>query len=94
MGISIETDSIEFLEMFNDDYSWYKSTSFNVDKRLNCLVNLNNDEKDTFARINDRDYPLNGHPNKYSYVYGTIVNPPGGRGYRLSIDPFRGGSEV
>ena len=78
VGVSIESDSTEFLDLFDDDYSWFKVSSINghgiFDRRLECSINLHGDEKDQFLTINNKVHPLNGHPGKYSYIYGAIVN--------------------
>lgn len=74
VAVVIESDSAEFLQVFDDDYCRFKTPSINVTKRLDCSIRLAcKEDKDTFVKVNDKIYSLYGHTDKQSYVYQIIV---------------------
>lgn len=73
VGVTLESDSAEFLQLFDDDYYLFKARSISGKRKLHCLINLDGNDKDNFVKINNKVYPLNGHPDKRSYIYRTIV---------------------
>jgi len=72
VGVSLESDSTEALEIFERDYSWFKTRSIEGRKRLSCLVKM--EGKDSFVHINSKVFSLNGHPNRGYYIYQLILN--------------------
>jgi len=81
----LDSDSQEFLELFDRDYGRFKTPSINGRKRLSFSVRLN-DPKNTFVRTNaasDRStnsqysisniQSLLGHPNPISCAHQTIL---------------------
>ncbi|MBC2717233.1 MAG: hypothetical protein HF978_18155 [Desulfobacteraceae bacterium] len=60
VGVFLESDSTEFLNMFDRDYSRFRAPSINGKKELSVSVQLK--RKDGFARINNEIVSLEDHP--------------------------------
>ncbi|MBN2372306.1 hypothetical protein JXL19_00770 [bacterium] len=73
VGISLESDSEEFLELFDRDYSWFRTGAARATRMLLCRIDLNGDDKSPCVRINDRLFPVKGHPKPASYAFQIIL---------------------
>jgi len=67
--ISLESDSEEFLDVFDKDYRWFKTDSLSGEGKLSFSVIL---ENDTVTQDN-QIFSLKGHPNRLKYAYQLVL---------------------
>ncbi|OEU49812.1 MAG: hypothetical protein BA861_07735 [Desulfobacterales bacterium S3730MH5] len=78
IDVCLESDSRQFLQIFDRDYGWFRTLSTNGKKRLSISVRLNN-PKDCFVRITK----TNNHQSRPPRLSGqardggqaSIINP-------------------
>jgi hypothetical protein len=82
LDVSLESDSGEFLGLFERDYGWFRVPEVNSGKRLNISVRLR-DPEDCFVRttgsVNRQSSIINrqslrGHPSPVSYALQWAVS--------------------
>jgi DNA polymerase III delta prime subunit len=71
VGVFLESDSTEFLNMFDRDYSRFQAPSINSKKQLSISVQLK--RKHGFVRINNEIVSLENHPNPGPCAYQIVL---------------------
>ncbi|CAN2039612.1 HprK-related kinase B [Candidatus Magnetomoraceae bacterium gMMP-15] len=73
LKISIKSDSLKFLDLFNRDYEYFriKEPESSIDSVF--TVFLNKKEEDTLLIYESKTFSLCGHPNKNNYAYQIIL---------------------
>jgi hypothetical protein len=71
VGISLESDSTEFLNLFDRDYCWFRTPS--VDGKRSLVVSLQLKQEEHFVCINDKVFSLKNHPNQIAFAYQLLL---------------------
>jgi hypothetical protein len=74
VGLSLESDSQELLDLFATDYAWFESEHIVSAKKLSILALLHEPSRNPFLEINNQErYSLKGHPNPCRHAYHKIM---------------------
>ncbi len=74
VAVSVESDSVEFLELFDDNYCLFRTHTISNNKILECTIILSRKDSDAFIKINNKVLSLNGHPDKFNYILLKFVS--------------------
>ncbi len=74
VGLSIQSDTTDILELFDDDYYRFRADSISGAKQLICQVNLRSNNKVPHLNINGKVFEISNDPDKWDYVYQMIVD--------------------
>lgn len=69
----LDTDSADFLRLFDRDYGWFRTRTFNGSPGLSCSVQVNRGPEHASVLINHKDHSLNGHPDPISCAYRIVI---------------------
>jgi hypothetical protein len=73
VGISLESDSQELLDLFETDYSWFKTEFFTATKTLSVLARLRDNRFPASLMINGEETLHHEHPNPCKWAYRSIL---------------------
>jgi hypothetical protein len=73
VGVSLESDSEELLDIFATDYSWFETEVFTSKKTLSVSARLQHNRHPAFLMINGEKYLLGEHPNPCKLAYRSIL---------------------
>jgi hypothetical protein len=73
VGIALESDSVELLDLFGTDYSWFETQTITSEKTLSVSACLQNQHHQAFLMINGEQCLLQDHPNPSKYAYQKIL---------------------
>lgn len=74
VGVSVESDSAEFLELFNDNYCLFRTDTIANSNILECIVKLSGEDSNPFLKIDNKTFPLYGHPDTYNHILYKFVS--------------------
>ena len=69
----LDTDSADFLHLFDRDYGWFRTRTFNGNPGLSCSVQVSRGPEHASVLINHKDHSLNGHPDPISCAYRIVI---------------------
>jgi len=73
VGITLESDSVELLDLFATDYSWFETQTITSEKTLSVSAWLQDQHQQAFLIINGEKCVLQDHPNPCKYAYHNIL---------------------
>ena len=73
LDVFLDTDSAEFVQLFERDYGWFRTRSTSGNPGLSCSVRVRGEPESTFVLINHQNHSLNGHPAPLSCALQIVV---------------------
>jgi hypothetical protein len=73
LGLSLESDSQELLDLFETDYSWFETEFLTTTKTLSVSARLRDNRFPALLMINGEEHLLEEHPNPCKWAYRSIL---------------------
>jgi hypothetical protein len=71
VGVTLESDSAELLDLFATDYSWFETQTITTERTLSISACMQ--DQQAFLMINGEKCLLQDHPNPCKYAYHNIL---------------------
>lgn len=73
VGIALQSDSEELLELFAVDYGWFETKTLTLRKSLDISAILQDQRQSPFLKINDDIFSLRDHPSPCKHSYRAVL---------------------